>query len=163
MNSLGEGSMDQEEELRKLYKTNVIIGGTVILSMAIYAVIVEVIKAKARPFQGLAKVSNLQALRLSFYGLAILMILALRFLQPLLYKHPTTPDHKKLLMRLNTAALITYFIAQTPAILGLVLFFLCGLSRDFYIFLFISLLIELMYFPRMRHWENWLTSKSSSF
>jgi hypothetical protein len=91
------------------------------------------------------------------------MILVLRFLQPLLYKHPTTDDHKKLLMRLNTAALVTYFVAQTPAILGLILFFLCGLSRDFYILLFISLLIELMYFPRTRHWENWLRSKSSPF
>jgi hypothetical protein len=163
MKSMGEGSMDNSEELKKLYKTNIIIGGAVIVSMAIYGVIVEVIKVKAKPFHGLVRVSNLQTLRLSFYGLAILMILVLRFLQPLLYKHPATDDHKKLLMRLNTAALVTYFIAQTPAILGLVLFLLCGLSRDFYIFLFISLLIELMYFPRTRHWENWLRSKSSSF
>ena len=153
--------MDRAEELKKLYKTNVIVGAAVIFSMAIYAVIVEIIRAKARPFHGFVRISNLQTLRLTFYGLAILQILVLRFLQPLLYKQTATDDHKKLLMKLNTAALITYFIAEIPAILGLVLFFLSGLSRDFYIFLFISLLLELMYFPRARYWESWLKSKST--
>jgi F0F1-type ATP synthase membrane subunit c/vacuolar-type H+-ATPase subunit K len=154
--------MEPVEELKKMYRTNVFIGAGVILSMVIYAVIVEVIRTKFKPFHGLIKVTNGQSLRLSFYGLAILMILVMRFLQPLLYRHPQTDGHKKLLMHLNTAALVTYFLAEVPAILGLVLFLLAGFSKDFYIFLFISLLLELMYFPRTSHWESWLRSKSSS-
>jgi hypothetical protein len=151
--------MDRLEELKRIYRTNTIIGGAIIGSIILFLVIVEVVRAKLRPFHGFVPVSSVQTLRLLFYGVAVLQIIVIRFLQPLLYKQAPSGDHKKLLMRLNTAALVTYFVAEIPAVLGLILFLLCGLSRDFYIFLFLSLILELMYFPRARNWEAWIQAK----
>jgi len=152
--------MDRIEELKRTYRTNRIIGGAVIGSLILFLVIVEIIKAKLKPFPGFASISNIQPLRLLFYGGAVLQIIFIRLLQPLLYKQAPSGDHKKLLMKLNTAALVTYFVAEVPAILGLILFLLCGLARDFYIFLFLALILELIYFPRAKNWEAWLQAKS---
>ncbi len=148
--------MNRSEDLKRVYRTSKIVGFTVIGSIILLAVIVEITKATLKPFHGFASVSNIQTLRLIFYGLAVLQIILIRVLQPLLYKQAPSGDHKTLLMKLTTAALVTYFAAEVPAILGLILFLLSGLSRDFYIFLILSLILELIYFPRTKNWEAWI-------
>jgi len=148
--------MNRSEDLKRIYRTTKIVGFTVMGSIILLAVIVETIKTTLKPFPGFASISNIQTLRLIFYGLAVLQIILIRVLQPLLYKRAPSGDHKTLLMKLNTAALVTYFAAEVPAILGLILFLLSGLSRDFYIFLILSLILELIYFPRAKNWEAWI-------
>ena len=46
-----------------------------------------------------------------------------------------------------------------PAIIGLVLFFLGGLYKDFYVLLFVSLVLIFMYFPRLKNWEAYLADR----
>jgi hypothetical protein len=63
-------------------------------------------------------------------------------------------DQRGLVSRLSRASVVTSALAEIPAVLGLVLFLLTGLSRDFYPLLFVSLFLEFMYFPRLRVWQD---------
>ena len=56
---------------------------------------------------------------------------------------------------LTTAAVITYALCETPAIFGLVLFFLGRNSSDFYLFMLCSLFYFAVYFPKFSRWEEW--------
>jgi len=148
--------MDFKEELKKIYRMNVIISAALIVVMLSSALIVEILRAQLKPFQGFKPRPKAQTLRLVFYGLGIVQIILVRFLQPALYKQIPADDPKKLLLKLNRANLATLSLCEIPALLGLVLFLLTGFYRDFYIFLIISLILEIMYFPRLRYWEEWL-------
>jgi len=49
-------------------------------------------------------------------------------------------------------------MSELPALLGLFLFLLAGLNRDFYVLLIISVAVLFIFFPRRRAWEEWLAS-----
>jgi hypothetical protein len=57
--------------------------------------------------------------------------------------------------RLTTAAVITYALCESPAIFGLVLYFLGRSASDFHLFLLISLFFFATSFPRFSQWEEW--------
>jgi hypothetical protein len=152
------GFMNFKEELKKAYRMNVIINAAFIVVLLSYALIVEVLRSRIKPFHGFRLIPNAQALRLVFYGLGIVQIILVRFLQPALYKQTPEDNPKRLLQKLNRANLVTLSLCEIPALLGLLLFLLIGLYKDFYIFLIISLILEFMYFPKLRHWEEWLKS-----
>ena len=61
---------------------------------------------------------------------------------------------------LQRTAVITYALAEAPAVYGLVLFFLSGSSWDFYAPLAWAplawaLVLLLLHFPRRSEWETW--------
>jgi hypothetical protein len=58
-------------------------------------------------------------------------------------------------------SMISAALCEVPVILGWVLFFLSGNVRDFYILLFISLVLFVLYFPRFSNWEEWIKAKTS--
>ena len=57
--------------------------------------------------------------------------------------------------RLITTSVVTAALAEVPAILGLVLFMLWGLSGDFYALFALSLALGAIYFPRLDGWREW--------
>jgi hypothetical protein len=63
--------------------------------------------------------------------------------------------------RLVTTAVITAALAETPAILGLVLFMVFGLRADFYALLALSLALQAVYFPRLDGWREWAAEPAS--
>jgi hypothetical protein len=57
--------------------------------------------------------------------------------------------------RLIMTSVVTTAFAEVPAILGLVLFMLWGLSGDFYALFALSLALQAIYFPRLDGWREW--------
>ena len=62
---------------------------------------------------------------------------------------------------LSQAAVITFALCESVAVLGLVLFLLAGNALDFYIFMVISLGFFTLFFPKYDQWEQRLRAGGS--
>ena len=143
-------------DLKIAYRFSVIIGGAIIASLFIYVVVIEFIKSQFRPFSGFAHLYNVGTIRYIFYGLAIVQVIVIRLLRGFLLRKTPEDDLKTLIGKLQKTSLLTSALCEGPAIYGLVLFLLSGYSMDFYVLLFVSLVLMFMYFPKYHQWEAWL-------
>lgn len=150
---------EKTEELRRARRTAALIGVTIIVSLVIYLVIVEVIRSTLGPFTGFARIQNGLSVRYLFYGAAVIGVIAARFLQQVLLRAAPNDDEKTTIHKLSRTAIVTLTLSELPAVLGLVLFLLSGLNRDFYVLLFVSLFLVFMYFPRLSSWKDWLARR----
>lgn len=146
--------MEAIEDLKKTYRTTLIIAASIIVSLPIYAFVVEFIRYKFRPFSGFLALAEVQLLRYPFYGVAALEIFAIGLLRSALLKESPAEDPKMFLAKLNRASIITQAFCELPAILGLTLFLIGGLHKDFYILLFLSFFMQIIYFPRFNNWQE---------
>jgi hypothetical protein len=146
--------MEPSIDLRGAFRATVLISGAVIATLFVYAVVVEVIKSVLKPFTGVVRVSDLQSLRYLAYGLAILVVILIRVLSRAVIKSRPGESEQVVIRKLSQAGLIVSFLAEVPAVLGLIFFLFTGISRDFYYLLFVSLFLEFMYFPRISTWET---------
>ena len=147
------------EELKTPHRTVSVIGIAIIASLFIYLVIVEVLRAWMRPFHGFVQLTGINMLRYGFYGIAVIEVLATRFLQGLLLRRAPGDDVKTTVLKLARTAIVTLCLSEVPALLGLVLFLIGGLNKDFYALLAVSLVLVFMYFPRLGSWEDWVERK----
>jgi F0F1-type ATP synthase membrane subunit c/vacuolar-type H+-ATPase subunit K len=147
--------MEFDSDLKRVYRTTIIINGALVASLFLYALMVELIRSQFKPFPGLL-VSGLrhQTLRYLFFGAAVGAVVLVRLAGRTLLKVTPGEDHHHLISRLSRTAVITSALGELPAVLGFVLFLLTGFSRDFYLLLFVSLFLEFMYFPRLKVWQD---------
>lgn len=147
--------MQLPPEMNKLFQTSRIISGAMLLAVLVYAVVVEVMRRQFDPFQGFAahKAAQLPDI---FYGLALMALVGIRVLRKALLKNNPGDDGKILVRKLVVAHIVTYCLCEVPAILGLVLFLMGGHYREFYVLLLFTLLLMVLYFPKIDHWEAWL-------
>jgi F0F1-type ATP synthase membrane subunit c/vacuolar-type H+-ATPase subunit K len=114
-------------------------------SLFIYALAAELLSGRVQRFDWqMTQGPDYMTLRYVIYGVAIILIILVRSLRRTLLKK----------IPIQTTAIITAAICESPAILGLVLFMLTGIKRDFYFLLAISLFLLFMYFPRYSHTEE---------
>lgn len=151
---------DIREELRRSHRTASLVGIVLIASLFIYLVVVEIIRATMGPFRGLVPVPGLATLRYVFYGLAVIEVLATRLVQGALLRRAPGDDARVTVLKLARTTIVTLCLSEVPALLGLVLFLLGGLNKDFYALLAVSLVLAFMYFPRLRSWEDWVERKA---
>jgi hypothetical protein len=130
------------------------------LSVVIYAVLAELIKAQHKPFEGFSPLPQMEILKYLFYGLSVALIFAIKLIRGLFLKRNHSDDLKKLVQKLKVADVITYALCEVPAIWGLVLFLIAGAQQDFYILLFYSLALMFIYRPRYSRWEEWIGEAS---
>ncbi|MGB8953267.1 MAG: hypothetical protein WCC06_11460 [Candidatus Aminicenantales bacterium] len=154
--------MNSHKDMVKIFKTDVFISAVLIASLFIYLLIIEIVKAGLKPFMGLAPSQEIQTLRYFFYALAILLVILNRVLNQFLLKKSPLDDMEKRVQKLHRATLISMALSETPVLLGLVLFFLWGLWKDFYALLIVSLFLNFMYFPRRKNWEDYIQNQSLS-
>jgi hypothetical protein len=147
--------MDYDSDLKRVFRTTVIISWALVASLLIYALMVELIRLELKPFPGLV-VSGIsrQTLRYLGFGAAVGAVILVRLARHALLKVKPGEDLRFITSRLSRAAVITSSLGELPAIFGFVLFLLTGLSRDFYALLFVSLFLEFMYFPRLTAWQD---------
>jgi hypothetical protein len=143
-----------EDDLKRHHKATVWTGGCIAASLLVYFGIVEVIRMRLAPFYGFASINDTQTLRFVFAGGAVLSLILLRILQPVFQKsvHNALPD--EIPAKLARTSKNSLFLAEIPALLGLILFLLTGMNRDFYAFLVVSLILIFMYFPRLSSWRD---------
>jgi hypothetical protein len=147
--------MNPVPDLKKIFLTTAIASGAMLASLCVYVLTVEIAKSQLRPFRGLF-VSGVrpQTLRYLFFGAAILAVVLVRIAGRARFKHIPGESFAHLTSRLSRTTVTAAALAELPAVLGFVLFLLTGLSRDFYFLLFCSLVLEFMYFPRFRDWQE---------
>ncbi len=150
--------MDPSEELRRTYRSVLIIAVSVLVTLLMFLAVEEILRARLRPFVGYAAAGNPQTLRFVVFGLAVAVIVVIRVSRGAMLRKRPGEDHGVLAQRMARASVVTYVLAEVPTVLGLVLFFLRGLNRDFYVLLFVSLVIVFMHFPRQSSWEEWIAS-----
>lgn len=148
--------MDPREELRTHLRPAAMAGAGIVVSLVLYLGLVEVLRAVLRPFRGFAAAALTQPLRLAVFGAAAAVILVILLLRPRLFRRRGAEDLPAALRRLRNASLVTLLLGEVPAILGLGLFLVGGGASDFYKFLFVSLALTFINFPRLGAWEEWL-------
>lgn len=146
--------MNPQDDIGRALKRVTLVGAAIVASLAIYLALVEIVRGTLRPFRGFAVIGNLQLVRYALYGAGAAIVLLILLLRPRLYARRAGEDAASALVRLQRAGVLLMVLGEVPAILGLVLFLLCGLARDFYSLLFVSIVLLFIHFPRRGVWEE---------
>jgi len=131
------------------------IGLAMIAAVFVYAGVVELIKWQWAPLAGFAKLDPRTA------GFVKYVCLALAAAQFGIIKIVPKVMPAKSVDHLTRAAVITFALCESVAVLGLVLFLLAGNSMDFYVFMVISLGFFYLFFPKYDQWEQRLRAGDS--
>jgi len=151
--------MEHSRELKKAFGSARLTGAAFVACLFFYLVLIELVKSRYRPFAGFARLTDVQTLRIVLFAAAVALVVLNRVLNGRLLKKGAGPDPATTVRTLYRAAIISLTLAEMPAIIGLVLFFLSGLYKDFYVMLFVSLVLIFMYFPRLKNWEAYLADQ----
>ncbi len=146
---------EQNIALKARYLTVNFIGLAMIGVVFVYAGVVEVIKWQWAPFTGFVRLDphTTGLLRYIFLALAAGQYAMIRVIRKIVLAQS--------LDNLPQAAIITFALCESVALLGLVLFLLCGNSLNFYIFMVISLGFFYRFFPKYDEWEQLVNAGSS--
>jgi len=157
------------DDLRKAYRVAVIIGLAMMASLLVYAAVVGMLAKGSVQLRGFPALSGSQVeiVKFALLGVTVVVFFVIRFIndqvlnaggersKKLDQRPPLVKGTAPEFGRLTTAAVITFALCETPAIFGLVLFFLGKNSSDFHLFLLISLFFFAVYFPKYSQWEEW--------
>jgi len=149
----------ENNDLKKIVKTAVVMAASMLAVLFIYLVAVEVIRARMAPFSGFVEIKNTMLLRYVFYGIAVFQVILIRILRGFLLRKTFSSNKTNMTGDLFKSSIFILALSEIPAILGLALFLLGGLNRDFYILLFVSLFLMFMYFPRYNECKTWINEK----
>ena len=153
--------MERLNELEKSHRVASLVNTCIVVSLIIYAVVVEVIRRQLEHFVNFVDAPEFTKLRYIFYGITILNIFLIRSFRRMLLKKRLYDDLKILIGKLLRSSIITAAFCEVPAILGLVLFFIAGSVRDFYYLSIISIILVFLHFPKYKNWEEWIKNQSS--
>jgi hypothetical protein len=139
---------DKNITLKSRYLAVNFIGLVMIAAVFVYAGVVEVIKWQWSPFAGFANLSPQTAklIKYIFLALAAAQFVIIKVVQKIIPARSTD--------NLPQAAIVTFALCESVAVLGLVLFLLTGSSLDFYVFMVISLGFFYLFFPKYEQWEK---------
>jgi hypothetical protein len=121
--------------------------------------LVEILRARFRPFFGFAPMKDVIALRYGCFAAAAAAVIVLRLVHGRLLAAASKVDDAAAVRTLFRAAVISLTLAEIPALIGLALVLLAGLNRDFYFLLFASIVLVFIYFPRAAAWETVLEKR----
>jgi|GEM_PF-716825 len=148
------------------------IGASLICSVLIYAIVVELIKKQSAPFSGYAPLPDvIGILRYTMLGVVAAQFFLVRYInkvilsrKPMTFFTETNSLLKKIMTysRLIIGTVIVYALCESVAIYGLILFLIQGESIDFYLFMTISLSYFAVFFPRYNRWESWIKARDAS-
>ena len=143
------------DRIKKTYTIAVIIGVAMIMTLFAYVLLVEIM---SRTMQPPAKTpEGIGTLKTMLLVMSAVNFLIIKIVQKIILspkatpRRPLTPEGKLL-----ASTIIAYAIAETPAIYGLLMFFMTFNTAEFYIFLGISALFFVIYFPRYSRWREWI-------
>lgn len=149
--------MSEVSDLKMKFQTAVGVHLAMAGSLAVYVLLIELFSGQLNRVFAMDQPSVSLNMRYMFYGIAILVVLAIRWLrQMFLRKNPTTETEAAGM--LLTMTILTASLCEIPALLGVVLFILIDYKPDFYFLLIISILLFFMYFPRIQRWQDWWQS-----
>ncbi len=151
----GRGPVVQRQvDLRKEFRSMVFFCYAMLGSLAVFPLVMELF----RRFGDVAPVlkGEYPQMREIFFGMALVALFVIRFLNKSMLQKNPQENVTALVKKLRTTQIVTYALSEIPAVLGLVLFFLHGFSKEIYAFFAFSLVMMVLYFPKFEHWVVWL-------
>jgi hypothetical protein len=154
------------ERLGQYHRMATVIGYGMIGTLLIFAAAVETLKAMNYRPGGFLPPSALEILRYLLLGITLVEFFMIRIVRRMILSgggrvsglpkqgDPFLPKVQKLF----TSAIVTFAFCESAGIYGLVLFIIGGSSFDFYLFVFLSLALFAVYFPKYPQWEEWVNS-----
>jgi hypothetical protein len=149
---MGAEITEMQGELKEAYERSVNASWAMVAVLVLCPILVEILRMRDVSFTGFAPQSA-GRIRDFVYGLAIILPLCIRSIRKAILKRNKSSDVPTLALKMRTATAVTVLAAEIPALLGLLMFLLGGVYREFYIALAYSLLVLFIYFPRQHHWE----------
>jgi len=157
------------DKLRAAYRVAVIIGLAMMASFLVYAAIVGILEKDPSGLRNAPVLpgSQVETIKFALIGVTAVLFFVIRVFNTrilnaegeqgkMLDSRPRLiPGVAPEFGRLTTTAIVTYALCETPAIFGLVLFFIGRNASDFHLFLLISLFFFAVYFPKFSQWEEW--------
>lgn len=152
------------ERYRRIFRSVLVFGFVQIIVLGVYLLLEEIIRSRFAPFFGFASPSltdgSRTVLRAAFFAAAVACLLVLRFAHNRKIRVlAAAEDSDRVLAGLFRMSFVDLLLAEIPALLGLILFVIAGLNRDFYILVVVSLVLNFMYFPRLKTWDDVLQKK----
>jgi hypothetical protein len=126
-------------------------------SLVVFVIVVEVLK-RGSSIAG-RTTEGFEVLRIVFYFVAIAMVFVINVVQGFTLRTVRTDDVQQLATKLLTVTIISAALADTPLILGFVLYVVWGYYTDFYILGFVSLYLMIRHFPYYRQWERFAKNR----
>ncbi len=136
------------------YRNAAIICGAMAASTLLYALVVAAISLSQAPFEGFGGPAQPSILRVVLWTAALAEAGLMGLVRRALLARSRGADAAAQARRLITTSVVTAAFAEVPAILGLVLFMLWGLTGDFYALCALSLALQAIYFPRLDGWRE---------
>jgi F0F1-type ATP synthase membrane subunit c/vacuolar-type H+-ATPase subunit K len=156
-------------DLKKAYRTTMLIGLWMIASVFVYAIIIEFVKTNGNTIGAITPAPSVTILRYVLFSVAAVIFFLIRAIN----NHFLAGDVRNIgtgtasryspdIQRLVTATVITYAFCESIAVFGLIMYFLGGSPTDFYVFMLISLFFFSVYFPKYGRWEEWMKDRFKS-
>ncbi len=145
----------RQVDLRKEFRSTARICYIIAGSLLIYPLVVELVKRFVGP-EPLVSEGHYPQMREILFAMALVALFTIRFLHNAMLKKNPQENVKVLVRKLRTAHIATAVLCKIPAVLGFVLFFFHGFSREIYAFFAFSLVMMVLYFPKFDHWVVWL-------
>ena len=154
------------ERLGQYYRMATVIGYGMIGTLLIFTAVVETLKAMNHGTEGFLPPSALELLRYLLLGMTFIEFFMIRIVRKMILSgggrmsalsNQGDPLLSKV-QKLFTAAIVTFALCESAGIYGLVLFIIGGSSFDFYLFVFLSLVLFAVTFPKYPQWEEWVNS-----
>jgi len=123
-----------------------------LVGLVVFLVIVEVFK-RSPDFVDRSG-DGFETLRIVFYVVAISMVFVINLVHGFMLKAEKSDDIAAIAEKLTTVSIIVSAMAETPLVLGFVMFMLWGTYTDFYILGFVTLYLMLRHFPFYGQWEK---------
>ncbi len=143
--------------LKEAHRRAKIISASVVATIVVFIFVVEVLRGGAG--MDAVAAAGLEPVRIIFYAIAISLVLVTSLVHSFVLKATKSIDIDGVAARLVSVNVITTGLAETPAIMGFVLFLVWGYYPDFYILCFVSLYLMLRHFPYYRQWENFARNR----
>lgn len=157
----------QQEALRQQHKMSLVIAVAMAATLPIYAAVLELWKRTATSPIGFIEPVEAVKIRYGIFLVAVACVFLTRIIKARVLAHQPTATASSegsiqgAIQRLMSAFLVTYTLADAPAILGLAFFFLTGETRTFYMLSVISIYLFVVHAPRYDQWEAWIASRYS--
>jgi len=137
------------------YRNAATICGAMAASTVLYALVVAAISVSQAPFEGFGGPAQPSILRVALWTAAMVEAGLIGLVRRALLAGSRGEGAAAQARRLISTSVVTAAFAEVPAILGLVLFMLWGLSGDFCALFALSLALQAIYFPRLDGWREW--------
>jgi hypothetical protein len=148
---------DSAAQVARAYRSTALTAGTIVASLAMYAVVVEVVM---RSGSDATPPAFFGPLRIALFVVSGIVIFTSTIVKGFMLRSAPA-DTAGRLARLRTASLVSMAFAEVPVVSGVVLVLLGRIRADFYMLLVISLYMMARHFPRRGTWEEYVSRGST--